>query len=111
MPRSTADIIRHTGELADLVESDDVSLDRAPPEVTRAYKGLLAAEVMGSTWSYLDITALGRQEEWEDSPEGYPQNPPYEWWSWHDEAPQAGEDRPGLTQLRIAQAMAAEGAS
>ena len=25
------------------------------------------------TWSYLDITALGRQEEWEDSPEGYPQ--------------------------------------
>ena len=30
-------------------------------------------EAMGSTWSYLDITALGRQEEWEDSPEGYPQ--------------------------------------
>ena len=23
-------------------------------------------EAMGSTWSYLDITALGRQEEWED---------------------------------------------
>ena len=36
---------------------------------------------MGSTWSYLDITALGRQEEWEDSPEGYPQTPPYGWWS------------------------------
>jgi predicted dithiol-disulfide oxidoreductase (DUF899 family) len=29
-------------------------------------------EVMGGTWSYLDMTALGRQEEWEDSPEGYP---------------------------------------
>ena len=28
---------------------------------------------MGGTWNYLDITALGRQEEWEDSPEGYPQ--------------------------------------
>ena len=42
-------------------------------------------EAMGSTWSYLDITALGRQEEWEDSPEGYPQTPPYEWWNWHDE--------------------------
>ena len=39
---------------------------------------------MGSTWSYLDITALGRQEEWEDSPEGYPQTPPYEWWNYHD---------------------------
>jgi hypothetical protein len=42
-------------------------------------------EAMGSTWSYLDITALGRQEEWEDSPEGYPQTPPYEWWIWHDD--------------------------
>ncbi|WP_026411464.1 DUF899 domain-containing protein [Actinomadura oligospora] len=41
-------------------------------------------EVMGGTWSYLDITALGRQENWEDSPDGYPQTPPYEWWNWHD---------------------------
>ncbi len=39
-------------------------------------------EHMGSTWSYLDITALGRQEEWEDSPEGYPQTPPYGWWNY-----------------------------
>ena len=42
-------------------------------------------EAMGSTWSYLDMTPLGRQEEWEDSPEGYPQTPPYKWWNWHDE--------------------------
>ena len=42
-------------------------------------------EAMGGTWSYLDITALGRQEVWEDSPEGYPQTPPYEWWNWNDE--------------------------
>jgi predicted dithiol-disulfide oxidoreductase (DUF899 family) len=42
-------------------------------------------EAMGGTWSYLDLTALGRQETWEDSPEGYPQTPPYEWWNWHDE--------------------------
>ena len=42
-------------------------------------------EAMGSVWSYLDITALGRQENWEDSPEGYPQSAPYEWWNWHDE--------------------------
>ena len=41
-------------------------------------------EAMGSTWSYLDLTALGRQEEWEDSPQGYPQSPPYAWWRWHD---------------------------
>ena len=42
-------------------------------------------EAMGSTWNYLDVTALGRQEEWEDSPEGYPQTPPYQWWNLHDE--------------------------
>jgi predicted dithiol-disulfide oxidoreductase (DUF899 family) len=42
------------------------------------------AEHMGTTWSYLDITALGRQEEWEDSPEGYPQTPPGRWWNYHD---------------------------
>jgi predicted dithiol-disulfide oxidoreductase (DUF899 family) len=41
-------------------------------------------EAMGSVWSYLDMTALGRQESWEDSPEGYPQSPPYKWWNWHD---------------------------
>jgi predicted dithiol-disulfide oxidoreductase (DUF899 family) len=46
-------------------------------------------EQMGNTWNYLDITALGRQEEWEDSPEGYPQTPPYQWWNYHD----AYEDR------------------
>ena len=37
------------------------------------------------TWSYLDMTALGRQEEWEDSPDGYPQTPPYQWWNLHDQ--------------------------
>jgi len=41
-------------------------------------------EAMGTTWSYLDMTALGRQETWEDSPEGYPQTLPYKWWNWHD---------------------------
>ena len=42
-------------------------------------------EAMGSTWSYLDITALGRQEAWEDSPDGYPQDPTYSWIRLHDE--------------------------
>jgi predicted dithiol-disulfide oxidoreductase (DUF899 family) len=50
---------------------------------------------MGSTWSYLDMTALGRQEEWEDSPEGYPQTPPYEWWQWHDEPQRTRSTRSG----------------
>jgi predicted dithiol-disulfide oxidoreductase (DUF899 family) len=42
-------------------------------------------EAMGSTWSYLDMTALGRQEQFEDSPPGYPQTPSYGWWKLHDE--------------------------
>src|SRR5580692_3951431 len=41
-------------------------------------------EAMGSVWSYLDLTPLGRQETWENSPEGYPQTVPYQWWNWHD---------------------------
>ena len=52
-------------------------------------------EAMGSTWSYLDITALGRQEEWEDSPDGYPQTPPYVWWHRHDEYPATTSPRTG----------------
>ena len=41
-------------------------------------------EAFGTIWSYLDLTPLGRQELWEDSPEGYPQSPTYKWWNWHD---------------------------
>ncbi len=51
-------------------------------------------EQMGNTWNYLDITPLGRQELWEDSPEGYPQTAPYQWWNWHDSyVAQAKPDR------------------
>jgi predicted dithiol-disulfide oxidoreductase (DUF899 family) len=49
-------------------------------------------EAMGGTWTYLDLTPLGRQELWEDSPEGYPQTPPYKWWNWHDEYAAASPD-------------------
>ena len=42
-------------------------------------------EALGSVWTFLHLTPLGRQEEWEDSPEGYPQGKPYEWWRRHDE--------------------------
>jgi predicted dithiol-disulfide oxidoreductase (DUF899 family) len=42
-------------------------------------------EALGSTWTFLDLTPYGRQEEWEDSPEGWPQTAPYQWWRRHDE--------------------------
>jgi predicted dithiol-disulfide oxidoreductase (DUF899 family) len=41
-------------------------------------------EALGSVFSYLDVTALGRQEAHEDSPEGYPQDASF-WWRRHDE--------------------------
>ncbi len=63
-------------------------------------------EALGSTWSYLDLSPLGRQETWEDSPDGYPQSAPYDWWNWHD-----NYDRPDQTQgaYWAAKATAAEG--
>jgi predicted dithiol-disulfide oxidoreductase (DUF899 family) len=42
-------------------------------------------EAIGSAFSLLDIAPLGRQEEWQDSPEGYPQEGPGDWWRRHDE--------------------------
>jgi predicted dithiol-disulfide oxidoreductase (DUF899 family) len=42
-------------------------------------------EALGSVWTFLDLTPLGRQENWEDSPAGYRQTKPYEWWRRHDE--------------------------
>ena len=42
-------------------------------------------EALGSVWTLLDLTPLGRQEDWENSAEGYPKSPPYKWWRRHDE--------------------------
>jgi hypothetical protein len=42
-------------------------------------------EMLGGIWAFLDLTPFGRQENWEDSPEGWPQTPPYQWWRRHDE--------------------------
>ena len=55
-------------------------------EVFRTYfTRLRGVEALGSVWTFLDLTPLGRQETWEDSPEGWPQTAPYEWWRRHDE--------------------------
>lgn len=55
----------------------------------RVYRSYFTAgrgvEALGSVWSFLDLTPKGRQEEWEDSPEGSPQSAPYQWWRRHDE--------------------------
>jgi predicted dithiol-disulfide oxidoreductase (DUF899 family) len=72
------DVVRFADELLDRLGLDADMSNRT------YFVDLRGDEALGSTWSYLDITALGRQEEWEDSPEGYPQTPPYAWWNYHD---------------------------
>jgi predicted dithiol-disulfide oxidoreductase (DUF899 family) len=44
-----------------------------------------AAEELSSVWALLDITPFGRQEHWQDAPEGVPQDPTYSWSRRHDE--------------------------
>lgn len=63
-------------------------------------------EALGSTWSYLDLSALGRQEAWEDSPEGYPQNGAYEWWRRHDEYVAGADPWEGTLEERVAEGRA-----
>lgn len=60
-------------------------------------------EALGSIWSYLDITALGRQEKWEDSPEGYPQTQAYVWWNLHDEYEDASDFEHALSDATASQ--------
>lgn len=78
-------------------ERDDPTTDRGErhgvsvflrqgDDVCRTYfTGRRGVEYLGSLWSYLDLTPYGRQEDWEDSPEGWPQTPPYVWNRRHDE--------------------------
>lgn len=42
-------------------------------------------ELFDTNFRLLDLTPYGRQESWEDSPEGWPQTEPYVWWKLHDE--------------------------
>ena len=44
-----------------------------------------ALEALDANFTLLDWTALGRQEDWEDSPKGWPQSEPYVWWRRHDQ--------------------------
>jgi predicted dithiol-disulfide oxidoreductase (DUF899 family) len=50
-------------------------------------------EEIGPVWSFLDITPLGRQENWQDVPAGRPQGEPYKWWRLHDSYGTVAEPR------------------
>ena len=51
-------------------------------------------EMLGNFWAFLDLTPFGRQENWEDSPKGWPQSEPYVWWRRHDEYDEAAMPDP-----------------
>ena len=53
---------------------------RTPHGIFHTYSAYSrGVEQFMSTFQWLDITAYGRQEEWEDSPEGWPQTPTFGW--------------------------------
>ena len=55
-------------------------------EIYRSYFATgRAAEDLSSVWALLDHTPFGRQEEWQDAPEGVRQDPTYSWARRHDE--------------------------
>ena len=43
------------------------------------------AEDLSSVWALLDITPFGRQEVWQDAPDGVPQDPTGSWVRRHDQ--------------------------
>jgi predicted dithiol-disulfide oxidoreductase (DUF899 family) len=45
------------------------------------HTGGRGVEHLGHTFSLIDLLPYGRQEEWQDSPEGWPQSPTYTRWA------------------------------
>jgi predicted dithiol-disulfide oxidoreductase (DUF899 family) len=81
------DFNRDFGVTTDAGETFGLSVFIADGDrVLRTYfTHLRGVEALGSVWTFLDLTPLGRQEEWEDTPPGRPQRQPYTWWRRHDE--------------------------
>jgi predicted dithiol-disulfide oxidoreductase (DUF899 family) len=44
-------------------------------------------------WTFLDLTPLGRQEDWQDSPAGGARSKPGSWWRRHDEYGKDGGEK------------------
>lgn len=69
--------VRETAGLSAFVRDGD--------EVFHTYSAYARGlETLLTTQKMLDLTAFGRQEEWEDSPEGWPQTPTGQWLRHHD---------------------------
>ncbi|MFL6139901.1 MAG: DUF899 family protein [Frankiaceae bacterium] len=60
-------------------------------------------EAIIPTLRLLDMSVYGRQEAWEDSPDGWPQGPAYAFWR-RDGRPTAQWTRPGITPVGMRRA-------
>ena len=77
--RSKADMVaRHPGRIPE-GESPGLSVFfRVGEEVHHAYSAYArGVESLTDAYSLLDVTPYGRQEDWEDSPDSWPQQPTY----------------------------------
>ena len=74
----------HTARAEMMAKEKEFTRSRDALAAQRRFVNDRGDEAFVNTWNSLDITALGRQESWEDSPAGYPQSAPYQWWRRHD---------------------------
>jgi predicted dithiol-disulfide oxidoreductase (DUF899 family) len=74
--------------LSAFIRDDDKNVYRTYFTDGRGVEGL-------NFWPFMDLTPLGRQEDWEDSPAGYPQTKKSTWWRRHDEYGKQGAQEPG----------------
>jgi predicted dithiol-disulfide oxidoreductase (DUF899 family) len=49
-------------------------------------------DILDGTYNWLDLTPFGRQEDWEDSPVGWPQTPTHQWLRHHDKYGEGGSE-------------------
>jgi|SRR5581483_6232986 len=73
--------------LSVFIHDDDNNIYRTYFTDGRGVEGL-------NIWTLLDLTPLGRQEEWQDSPRGGARTKPAAWWRRHDEYGKAGAQHP-----------------
>jgi len=50
-------------------------------DALRARENGRGTEQLSHTFALIDLLPYGRQEEWQDSPEGWPQSPAYSGWA------------------------------
>jgi predicted dithiol-disulfide oxidoreductase (DUF899 family) len=77
IPTTVAGVDQYWGANVFLRDGDEV--DRS------YYANGRAAEDLASVWGLLDIPTFGRQEHWQDAPDGVPQQRTGSWVRRHDE--------------------------